>query len=143
MSSIHHKDFDLHDPDGNHLAEVPAGISRPDAWMRRLRQHLIAHDMTAGLEPEPAPVPKIRGRARRDTVDPWLAERAARIETVLGGRVRLLLREQRIAQQKFADDLGIPLSSLVDRLSGRVPFDLAEAMFIEEFFGVALEELLR
>jgi len=75
-------------------------------------------------------------------MDPWVADMTERINTLLGPRVRELLREHGVLQQQLADDLGIHLSTLADRLHNRKAFTLAEALYLEEFLDVSIRELL-
>lgn len=140
MTSLHSRDHDLHKPNGEHYKNPPKNHPDPEAFASRLRKHVIAHEIT----PEAAPKePRERKRRRADTIDPWLAEKLDKVQGQLGAKVRELLRQQGVSQESFAAELGLSLSSLVDRLSGRSTFDLAEGLFLEQVFGIPLEELLK
>ncbi len=142
MTSMHYRDRDLHTRNGDHARRAPQGCPDPEAWHRRLRQHLLAHDLTADAPlPTPPRADKARPTSKRE-IDPWLADMNEKIATVLGPKVRLLLKEHGVPQQQLADDLGMHLSTLADRLAGRKVFELGEALFLEEFFGIPIEELL-
>jgi DNA-binding XRE family transcriptional regulator len=132
MTCFSYRDGDLHDGRSHRTPTGAAGFDR------RLALHMIAHEIqqTGGLVDHPH-------RAQHpDGMDPWLADITDRADSVLGARVRHLLREHGLSQQTFAATLGLTLGALSDRLSGRVPFSLAEAMFLCEEFGVTIDDLL-
>lgn len=132
MTQFNYRDSDLHDGDSHRLA------GNDPAFNRRLALHHIAHEINDSGGPVSRPI----AGDHPDGMDPWLVDIHDRVDSVLGARVRVLLRSHRIHQAQFARDLGLTLGALSDRLHGRVPFSLAEALYLCEQFGIDIDDLL-
>lgn len=105
-----------------------------------MRKHLDRHELEARLPPPEVPTRPVKVVPGTDE---WLVEAKRAVRERLGSAVRELIERELMTNGELAEELGLSLSSMTDRLKGRSDFTLAEALFIERRFRVKLEKLLQ